>query len=32
MADEPSHDLQGDTGMFVLAVSDDRPVAGGGVR
>ena len=32
MADEPSHDLQGDTGLLVLAVVDGEPVACGGVR
>lgn len=32
MADEPSHDLQGDTGVLVLGLLDGVPVACGGVR
>ena len=32
MADEPSHDLQGDTGLLVLATLDGNEVACGGVR
>jgi GNAT superfamily N-acetyltransferase len=32
MADEPSHDLQRDTGVLVLALVDGRAVACGGVR
>jgi len=32
MADEPSHDLQGDTGLLLLALHHDRAVACGGVR
>jgi len=32
MADEPSHDLQGATGLLVLAVDNGRAVACGGVR
>ncbi|MEC5184818.1 GNAT superfamily N-acetyltransferase [Cryobacterium sp. MP_3.1] len=32
MADEPSHDLQGDTGLLVLGMLDRVPVACGGVR
>ncbi|TFD85793.1 GNAT family N-acetyltransferase [Cryobacterium lactosi] len=32
MADEPSDDLQGDTGVLVVGMLDDEPVACGGVR
>ena len=32
MADEPSDDLQGDTGVLVLGLLDGLPVACGGVR
>ena len=32
IADEPSHDLQGDTGVLVLGLLDGVPVAYGGVR
>ena len=32
MADEPSDDLQGDTGVLVLGLLDGVPVACGGVR
>ncbi|MBX0301672.1 GNAT family N-acetyltransferase [Cryobacterium sp. 1639] len=32
MADEPSHDLQRDTGLLVVAFDSDRAVACGGVR
>ena len=32
MADEPSHDLQGDTGLLVLGMLDGVSVACGGVR
>ena len=32
MADEPSSDLQGDTGLLVVAIADGTAVACGGVR
>ena len=32
MADEPSHDLQDDTGVLLLGLLQDEPVACGGVR
>ena len=32
MADEPSDDLQGDTGLFVIGILNGAPLACGGVR